>query len=154
MKTGKTIEEAIKNSKSYAKRGDKLAKDSIKLVKRASTDILEKLDFTIQDLSEKNVNGSNGVERLVVQLDEIRKELAVLPDKMLDDIKCISKKTINITLFGRTMAGKSTLMEKSKNNKKNMMDYTAWLLVAAELFFVACNKGHILSMVFSNVKYE
>ena len=111
METEKTIEEAIKNSKSYAKRGDKLAKDSIKLVKRASTDILEQLDFTIQDLNEKNVNGSNGVESLVVQLNEIRRELSVLPDKMLDDIKCISKKTINITLFGRTMAGKSTLME-------------------------------------------
>lgn len=108
---GITIEEAIKNSKKYAKRGDKLAKDSIKIVKRASTDILEKLDFTIQELNEKNVNGKNGVESLVVQLDEIRKQLSVLPDKMLDDIKCISKKTINITLFGRTMAGKSTLME-------------------------------------------
>ena len=91
LETEKTIEEAIKNSKSYAKRGDKLAKDSIKLVKRASTDILEQLDFTIQDLNEKNVNGSNGVESLVVQLNEIRRELSVLPDKMLDDIKCISK---------------------------------------------------------------
>lgn len=111
MEKGITIEDAIKNSKKYAKRGEKLAKESIKLVKKASTDILEKLDYTIQELNNKNVNGSNGVEGLVIQLDEIRSELAVLSDKMLDDIKCISKKTINITLFGRTMAGKSTLME-------------------------------------------
>ena len=111
METGVTIEEAIKNSRIYAKRGDKLAKDSIKLVKNASSAIIKKLDSTIQELDEKNVNSSNGVELLKSQLDEIKKEISVLPDRMLDNIKCISQKTINITLFGRTMTGKSTLME-------------------------------------------
>ena len=106
-----SIEKAIKNSKDYSKRGNQLALESIKLVKKASVDILKKLDITIKELNDKNVNGSNGVELLVGQLDSIKKELSVLPDKMLDDIKCISKNTINITLFGRTMAGKSTLME-------------------------------------------
>ena len=106
-----SIEEAIKNSKSYAKRGSDLAKEAVKLVKKASSNILQKLNVTINDLNTKNVNVSNGVEGLIVQLDEIKNELSILPDKMLDDIKCISKQTINITLFGRTMAGKSTLME-------------------------------------------
>lgn len=111
MDKGNTIKEAIKKSNQYAKRGEKLAKESIRLVKKASLDIVEELNKTINNLTEKNVNDSNGVEGLIVQLDEIRKELLALPDKMIDDVKCISKKTINITLFGRTMAGKSTLME-------------------------------------------
>lgn len=111
MKKELIIDEAIKSSEIYAKKGEKIAKESIKLVKKASTDILEKLNVTIKNLNERNINSANGIDGLIYQLNKIKDELSVLPDKMIDNIKCISKNTINITLFGRTMAGKSTLME-------------------------------------------
>lgn len=111
MNNESAIEEAIKKSKAYAKKGDKLSKEAIKLVRKASSEILLRLDQTVTNLNDNNVNYGNGLEGLVEQLNQIKNELIVLPDKMLDDIRSISQKTINITLFGRTMAGKSTLME-------------------------------------------
>ncbi len=111
MKANNTLESSLKQCSKYAKRGKKIADECIDLMRCHSSDIINRINSTIADFDAKNINSDNATALLVEQLKKTKQELSLLPEKLTDDIKSISKKTINITLFGRTMAGKSTLME-------------------------------------------
>lgn len=111
MKSNKTLENSLKQCSSYAKRGKKMAEECIKLMRGYLEEIISRINSTIKELNLKNINSDDATALLTQQLNKTKQELLLLPEKLSDDIKTISKNTINITLFGRTMVGKSTLME-------------------------------------------
>lgn len=71
----------------------------------------EKLQTEISTLQKSNFNDNATTGSLVHQLSSIRSKIEILPQKLVDDINALPKTSFSITLFGRTMAGKSTLME-------------------------------------------
>ncbi len=111
MKYKTKLEESLNMCSKYAKRGQKIANNSIALLQKASDDIMASLNETIGTFKENNIRDDQAAQILVDNLSQVRDQISVLPDKLIDDVKILSQKSINITLFGRTMAGKSTLME-------------------------------------------
>lgn len=111
MVSKSSLESSLKECSKYARKGKKIADTSIVLMREKSSEILERINYTIADFEAQNINSDNATTLLLEQLEKTKTDLTILPGKLTDDIKSISKKTINITLFGRTMAGKSTLME-------------------------------------------
>ncbi|WP_312287956.1 GTPase [Terrisporobacter sp.] len=102
---------ALSESKEYAQRGYKLANDSVFLLKRTVNSVSLKLQQNISDLEQSNINERNIAKGLSAQLSSIRQNFEEMPRQLTVDLNGISKKMFSITLFGRTMAGKSTLME-------------------------------------------
>lgn len=111
MKKNTTLEVSLKQCKEYAKRGKSISDSSISLMRQTISDILEQLNETISIFERSNIQDDSAKKLLLEQLNSTKIELSILPDRITDGINLISKRTINITLFGRTMAGKSTLME-------------------------------------------
>lgn len=111
MNDTSALENALKKCSGYAKRGKKIANSSIALLQKASDNIMRKLDSTISNCEKRNIKADETITPLMEQLTQVREEVSLLPDKLKDSVQLLPDKTINITLFGRTMAGKSTLME-------------------------------------------
>jgi tRNA U34 5-carboxymethylaminomethyl modifying GTPase MnmE/TrmE len=107
----KDLSEALDKCKAYAKRGNALAKDAISLLKKVVFDVSDSLQSEINTLQASNFNDNATTNNLVTQLSDIRFNFEFLPLRLSEDVKALSKTTFSITLFGRTMAGKSTLME-------------------------------------------
>lgn len=105
------ISEALDECKIFAKRGYKLANDSILLLKRSINTASEKLKNEICNLQKSNFSDNSTASNLSSQLSSIRSNFEILPQQLREDINELSKTSFSITLFGRTMAGKSTLME-------------------------------------------
>ena len=80
-------------------------------MRQTTSNILEQLNETISLFENNNIQDDSAKNLLLEQLNNTKNKLSILPDKITDGINLISNRTINITLFGRTMAGKSTLME-------------------------------------------
>jgi GTP-binding protein EngB required for normal cell division len=102
---------ALSESKQYANRGYKLANDAVSLLKRTVDSVSMKLQENISALEHSNINERNIAKGLSVQLASIKQNFEEMPRQLNTDLKAISKSSLSITLFGRTMAGKSTLME-------------------------------------------
>ena len=110
-KPPKDLAEALDECKVFAKRGYKIANDTVSLLKRVVSNVSEKLQSEISNLQASNFNDNATTGSLVSQLSSIRSNFEILPQKLFEDINTLSKTSFSITLFGRTMAGKSTLME-------------------------------------------
>lgn len=102
---------ALLESKKYAKRGYKLANDAIYLLKGTVDSVSFKLEENISSLEQGNINERNITKGLSEQLSSIKQNFQEMPRQLNMDVKALSKNSFSITLFGRTMAGKSTLME-------------------------------------------
>lgn len=102
---------ALSESKQYANRGYKLANDAVFLLKRTVDLVSMKLQQNISALEYSNINERNITKGLSVQFASIKQNFEEMPHQLNMDLKAISKSSFSITLFGRTMAGKSTLME-------------------------------------------
>lgn len=102
---------ALSESKQYAKRGYKLADDAVSLLERTVDSVSMRLQENIDSLEQININERNITKGLSVQLASIKQNFEEMPNQLNMDLKAISKSLFSITLFGRTMAGKSTLME-------------------------------------------
>lgn len=102
---------ALSESKEYAKRGYKLADDAVSLLKRTVDSVSMRLQENINTLEKSNINERNITKSLSVQLASIKQNFEEMPYQLNIDLEAISKSSFSITLFGRTMAGKSTLME-------------------------------------------
>ena len=102
---------ALSESKQYAKRGYKLADDAVSLLKRTVDTVSMRLQENINALEQSNINERNIAKGLSGQLASIKQNFEEMPHRLNIDLKAISKNSFSITLFGRTMAGKSTLME-------------------------------------------
>lgn len=110
-KPAKDLDEALVECKAFAKRGHTLANDAVSLLKRVVNTVSEQLQSEIYNLQASNFNDNATAGSLVSQLSAIRSNFEILPQQLVEDINALSKTSFSITLFGRTMAGKSTLME-------------------------------------------
>lgn len=102
---------ALSESKQYAKRGYRLADDAVSLLERTVDSVSMRLQENIDALEQSNINERNITKGLSIQLASIKQNFEEMPHQLNMDLKAISKSLFSITLFGRTMAGKSTLME-------------------------------------------
>ncbi|MCI8514437.1 MAG: GTPase [Lachnospiraceae bacterium] len=105
------LNEALEACKDYVNHGQAIAGDAISLLKRTVKVIAKELNEQIANLEHSNFKDNATVNSLASQLSAIRSNFEILPRKLTEDIAAISKGGFSITLFGRTMAGKSTLME-------------------------------------------
>ncbi len=105
------LTEALIECMVFAKRGYTLATGALSLLKRVVRTVSEKVQENIVNLINSNFNDNSTARSLAAQLSSIRSNFEILPQKLSDDINAVSKTFFSITLFGRTMAGKSTLME-------------------------------------------
>lgn len=105
------LPEALAECKAFAKRGHILANDAVSLLNRVVNNVSEKLQSEIINLQVSNFNDNATTSSLASQLSLIRSNFEILPQQLVEDINALSKTSFSITLFGRTMAGKSTLME-------------------------------------------
>ena len=104
------LSEALAECKAFAKRGHILANDAVSLLNRVVNNVSEKLQSEIINLQVSNFNDNVTTSSLASQLSLIRSNFEILPQQLVEDINALSKTSFSITLFGRTMAGKSTLM--------------------------------------------
>lgn len=100
-----------KKIKSFSKKGLNIAKSNNKLLKNVVENAVFLLDAKIEEIKKENFNTADTYQQLCNQLIDIKNNLEELPTKVEQDIKKLSKDIFTITLFGRTMAGKSTLKE-------------------------------------------
>lgn len=107
----KDLAKALAECEAFAKRGHTLATDALSLLKSVVRTVSDKVQGNIADLTNSNFNDSATSKSLTAQLSSIRANFEMLPQRLNEDIDAISKTFFSITLFGRTMAGKSTLME-------------------------------------------
>lgn len=110
-KPTKDLAEALTECKAFANHGHTLANDALSLLTRVVFSVTEKLQIEIYNLQASNFNDNATTGRLVSQLSSIRSKFEILPQQLNEDINGLSRTSFSITLFGRTMAGKSTLME-------------------------------------------
>lgn len=103
---------ALEKCKESAEKGYVLAKEATENIDVAIRSISKELITIINGLQSNNsFNDQPTIKHLASQLQTIQDNYATLPQRIMEDIKSLSKSLFSITLFGRTMAGKSTLME-------------------------------------------
>ena len=105
------LTEVLKAQTPYAKRGKALAQNAISMLDTTVSTVSVELQNEIDRLDYKNFRNDETTTKLSAQLMKIRSDYSILPQKMREDVDSISKNGFSITVFGRTMAGKSTLME-------------------------------------------
>ena len=105
------LTEVLNQQKPYAKRGYSLAKDAISLLENTVHSVSFELQSEIDRLYNSNLRDDETSKSLSEQLQKIRSDYYILPEKMREDVDSINRSGFSITVFGRTMAGKSTLME-------------------------------------------
>ena len=105
------LTEALKKHKPYAKKGYSNAMSAINMLDSTVVAASEKLQAEINRLEYSNIRDDEIYRSLTEQLSKIRMDYAILPAKLREDIDQLSKSAFTVTVFGRTMAGKSTLME-------------------------------------------
>lgn len=103
--------EALKTLTDYSNKGRSLAEDAIAMLDETVSSVSNEIRSDINRLYNKNFRNNDTTAILTSQLIKIRSDYLTLPKKMREDIASISKNDFYITVFGRTMAGKSTLME-------------------------------------------
>ena len=102
---------ALSESEKYAARGHKIASDVILSLKNTIKLALSKLEESVKSLHYNEIKEQNITNTLSEQLDLIKRDFVKIPDQLENNVGAIAKNLFSITLFGRTMAGKSTLME-------------------------------------------
>lgn len=107
------LEAALKECRKTARRGYQIAKESLqesaKAIDKARTDLSQ----CLQAIKENHIRTSGIIPQLKKQLSEVVTELDKLKRASASELEERRQRLDNfsITLFGRTMAGKSTLME-------------------------------------------
>lgn len=112
-KTGlsRDLTEALKQHKPYAKKGYANASSAINMLESTVATASEELQAEIDRLEFSNIRDDAVHKSLTDQLSRIRSGYTILPAKLREEVDQLSKYTFTVTVFGRTMAGKSTLME-------------------------------------------
>ena len=107
------LEAALQRCQNAAQRGYKIAKENLKESAKAIKKVSTNLSECLKNHENGTVNTSGIVEQLKKQLVNVISELELLQNTSEKSLKERKKKLdkFSITLFGRTMAGKSTLME-------------------------------------------
>lgn len=107
------LKKVLNECKKTARIGYKIASAKEKNLNRALYSAQEKVHSTIIDFNSSPCYAPEAAELLESQLTDIRKSFNRLSFAFKEDLQNLHEKLskFSITLFGRTMAGKSTLME-------------------------------------------
>lgn len=107
------LERVLKECNKSAKIGYKIASAQEKNLERILAAAQEKVQRTITDINHSPYRATEEIEPLEKQLAEIRDAFYHLSFEVKEELQNLGKNLskFSITLFGRTMAGKSTLME-------------------------------------------
>lgn len=111
------LNDALKECKIAAKDGESMARGNYDDLKNSLIKASREIDSCIRRISNSNMKVKDEQETLKKQLKEIKKKMEDLQSNVKKDIELRSNNLskFSITLFGRTMAGKSTLMEILRN---------------------------------------
>ena len=111
--TATDLESALQQCQASARRGYKIASDNIKETANSIETVSKSLSQCLERHNEGQLRTPEVVEQLRKQFISVVNELEGLQSTMENDLKDRKKRLdyFSITLFGRTMTGKSTLME-------------------------------------------
>lgn len=132
------MRQVLKECNKSAKTGYKIASAQEKNLNRALASAQEKVQSTIIDFNSSPCYAPEATELLEVQLVEIRDAFNRLSFAFKEDLQNLRENLsqFSITLFGRTMAGKSTLMEILTEG-----DGSNWKLIATHN--QGCSEVHV-----------
>lgn len=94
----------------YTEIGFEFASESVRLLEETVTEAISELRGNIDRLHEGDYRDQDVTQSLATQLESIRIGYELLPQRMENEVNALVGGTFSITLFGRTTAGKSTLM--------------------------------------------
>ena len=107
------IENVLKQCKRSATNGYRIASQQADNLSNTLMDAVYKVQFTVDEFNTSPMYDSEATALLEHQLLDIRDSFNKLSESLNDDLSKLHRNLskFSITLFGRTMAGKSTLME-------------------------------------------
>ena len=94
----------------FTEAGLNFALNSVKLLEDTVSEAVTELQSNIERLQDGDYRDKDVTQSLATQLDSIRIGYELLPQSMENEVSALAGGTFAITLFGRTTAGKSTLM--------------------------------------------
>ena len=107
------LESALKECRKAALRGYKIAEENLRKSERAINKVSKSLSQCLKSLEEGSVRTEDIVDQLKAQFSSVVNELEQLQRTLGSELEERHKRLdiFSVTLFGRTLAGKSTLME-------------------------------------------
>ena len=107
------IRKSLRQCKKAAGNGYKMAMKQYRNLNDTLNQASSKIESTLIDINTSSCYVSEATESLTSQLSEIRDSMGFVTASLVDDISTLHEdlEKFSVTLFGRTMAGKSTLME-------------------------------------------
>ncbi len=114
-----SLPEALKACRAAAKRGYKIAKENLKESRKAFDRVSKSVSDCLDSIKSGAVRTPEIVQQLQKQLSEVVGELYQLQQTAEQKLEERRKRLdlFSVSLFGRTMAGKSTLMEVLTNGE-------------------------------------
>lgn len=108
-----SLEDALADCSNSAKRGYQMATGDLKSMRRVLEEAKEQIQTCSSELSRSKLDISGVLANLQDQLRQIRDSFDTLSNEIQSDLVDKEERlsVFSITIFGRTMAGKSTLME-------------------------------------------
>ena len=109
----KNLEDALRKCREAARRGYELAQENLKETSKIIKKISASLSDSLKSFDEKSIRTPEIESKLKEQLSDAVQGLKNLKESSMSALEEKRKRldTFSITLFGRTKAGKSTLME-------------------------------------------
>lgn len=95
---------------SYTTLGYEIAEQSIELLRQTMNDASSELESCIQSFRDGDYQDRSVMQSLIDQLDDIKTNYELMPVQLEEEILSLPDGRFTVTLFGRTTAGKSTLM--------------------------------------------
>lgn len=110
---GFNLQEVLDECKKSARAGHEIAANQYKLLRKTIVDAEDKIEEALSDFNTSTCYLSDATSSLSQQLVDTQSALDSLSFAFRDDLQTLRDNLgkFSITLFGRTMAGKSTLME-------------------------------------------
>ena len=105
------LHDTLRACQTSAQSGRSRALEALALLKRTVSSASQQITSEINKLQNSPLRDRDVSTSLESQLNKIRGDLEQLPIHLSHDIDELSSTGFAITVFGRTMAGKSTLME-------------------------------------------
>lgn len=94
----------------YTAKGQQLAWQSIEVLDSVAKKATEEIRGTIDWLESSDLEDAQIGDYLAAQLGQISREISLLPYQIAEELDTLPDETFTISLFGRTKAGKSTLV--------------------------------------------
>ncbi len=110
---GNNLEKALRECSSAAQKGYKVAKDNLVCLENDIENMSACLSQGLDSLESSNIQAKDARSQILGQISSLETELKGLVNSSFLELEERRKNLdkFSITLFGRTMAGKSTLME-------------------------------------------